>query len=204
MNRFVAVALTLCIGTLANAQTIIYGPNGPVVVPGSYQPTYPTYPTYPSQPTYPQPPVIRYPGGWVTPQTPTTIDPHTGAINSTSTQIADSVNAPGREQSRNNGTMKWVRRPVYDTYGRVKGYQQGYVWRNSWTGQEHAELNTFTPNNLGGVNNGNVIQYAPPSGINNGVELRSGINNNASQYKNDAQTQPLPNLQQGFKKLFGG
>lgn len=140
-------------------------PNNQPTYPGypstypSYPSTYPSYPSsypapttvYPSMPTYPNSPP-SYPM-MVTPNQVTGVNQWTGGYDTANQQINNTVFAPGRGQSAGNGTGRWVNRPVYGNGGQIVGHQQGYVWNNSLTGQEHGELNTFTPNGLGGVNN---------------------------------------------------
>ena len=74
-----------------------------------------------------------------------------GGINTRNHQVNNTYFDYGRTGSQYNGSRRWVNRPVYDTYGRVTGYQQGYVWNNSLTGQEHGNVNTVTPNGHGGT-----------------------------------------------------
>ena len=73
-----------------------------------------------------------------------------GGINTRNHQVNNTYFDYGRNGSQYNGTRRWINRPVYDTYGRVTGYQQGHVWNNSITGQEHGNVNTVTPNGHGG------------------------------------------------------
>ena len=63
----------------------------------------------------------------------------------------DSAFQQGREQSKYNGTQRFERRPVYGANGRIIGYQQGQVWQNSITGQEHSDMTSYTPNQHNGV-----------------------------------------------------
>ena len=89
----------------------------------------------------------------VTPNQLTSVNPWTGGLNTANQQINNTAYTPGRLQSAGNGTGRFVNRPVYNSFGQITGYQQGYVWNNSLTGQEHGQVNTVTPNGLGGVNN---------------------------------------------------
>lgn len=137
--------------------------------PGGYPAPYPTtqYPTYPSYPGY-------YPGSYtpsfpvqVTPNQVTSVNQWTGGLNTANQQINNTAYTPGRLQSANNGTGRYVNRPVYNNFGQITGYQQGYVWNNSLTGQEHGQVNTVTPNGLGGVNNtatSYMTNGRPPTG----------------------------------------
>ncbi|NNE00786.1 MAG: hypothetical protein HKN47_26010 [Pirellulaceae bacterium] len=119
------------------AGTIIY-PNGQVVWPQSYNAMRPSVPSV------------------VTPNQITSINPQTGGLNTTNQQLNNTVWDPGRNISQFNNTRRWVRRPVYNTRGQISGYQQGWVWNNSFTGQEHGNLQSYTPNQFGGVHEGGV------------------------------------------------
>lgn len=148
--------------SVAHAQVVVHGSFGARVVPHSghhfsghrvsgHQVTV-HRPHYVQGSTmvggfYPQPsgPAI------VTSNQVSSIDPFTGAVNTSNTQIDHSAFAAGRLESMNNGTKRWVNRPIYNSMGQVVGYQEGYVWNNSLTGQEHGNLTNFTPNNSGGV-----------------------------------------------------
>ncbi|MCA9185195.1 MAG: hypothetical protein R3E01_00990 [Pirellulaceae bacterium] len=143
---------------LASAQVILMGPNGPMVIPAP--------PTQYIPPTAGQFPV------YVTPNQVTGVNPITGGLDTTNQQIDNTTFQVGRNESMNNGTKRWVRRPVYNQAGQIVGYQEGYVWNNSITGQEHGNLVSYTPNNQGGVNeqhrsysmeNGNSSQQPNPT-----------------------------------------
>lgn len=73
-----------------------------------------------------------------------------GGINTRNEQVNNTYFDYGRNGSRYNGSRRWVNRPVYDSYGRIVGYQQGEIWNNSLTGQEHGNVKTVTPNGHGG------------------------------------------------------
>ena len=73
-----------------------------------------------------------------------------GGINTRNQQVNNTYFDYGRNGSQYNGSRRWVSRPVYDSYGQVTGYQQGHVWNNSLTGQEHGNVTTVTPNGHGG------------------------------------------------------
>lgn len=131
--RFTLLLLCLAIpSTVLGQVRIISGPSGPQVLPSQF-PIRTGLPSggYPSGPT-------RIPGGWVTPNVATGINPQTGGVNTSNSQVNDSAFAFGREQGKAN--QKWVRRPVYGANGQISGYQEGYVWRNPITGQEHGTL----------------------------------------------------------------
>ena len=81
------------------------------------------------------------------------INNQTGGVNTSNSQVADSAFANGREQGKVN--RRWVRRDVRDGSGRVIGYQQGWVWNNAFTGQEHSEMQGFTPNSSNGIHKQN-------------------------------------------------
>lgn len=92
---------------------------------------------------------------FVTPQQITGFDPWTGTVHTQNQEVFESVNDFGRNQSRNNGTLRRVNRPIYDRFGNLTGYERGVEWRNSLTGQRHHETVKTTVNNnpWGGVNN---------------------------------------------------
>ena len=151
----IAAVLTF-VGQSANAQVIVGGGlTGGTI--GHYSPA-PVYgygsPWGFQRPSYPQ---------FVTPSQVTGVNPWTGGLNTGNMQLNNTYFDYGRNGSQYNGTRRWVNRPVYDSYGRITGHQQGYVWNNSITGQEHGDLNTRTPNGLGGENNTSVAysNYRP-------------------------------------------
>ena len=112
---------------------------------GHYQhPGTPVHPGIPGRP-YPQ-----YPAH-VTPDQFDGYNPYTGGIDTRNEQVGNTYYDRHREASKNNGTRRWVRRPIYDAHGKVSGYQEGYVWKNSVTGIEHAELQNVTANDKGGT-----------------------------------------------------
>ena len=118
----------------------------PMPQPGPYptpQPNPVTYPTpvngaYPSFPVHVTP--VRFDG----------VNPFTGGVDSRNEQVNNTYYDPFRDASKNNGTRRFVRRPIYDSQGNVTGYQEGHVWTNSVTGVEHGELKNVTDNGLGG------------------------------------------------------
>ena len=115
--------------------------------------TYPINPiTTPGSPNVGAPPTQLYPQFpvYVSPDQFNGINPWTGGINTKNEQIDNSYYDPFREASKNNGTRRWVQRPIYNSQGQVVGYQEGYVWTNSVTGVEHGELKNVTGNNQGG------------------------------------------------------
>lgn len=144
--------LAICAVTAANAQIMVHGPHGPVVVPSqgqhamAFRPQYGQYPPF-SQHLRPQAsgPAI------VSSNQVSSVDLQTGAVNTSNFQIDHSTFAPGRADSMHNGTKRWVKRPIHNMSGQVVGYQEGWVWNNSMTGQEHGSLQNYTPNGLGGV-----------------------------------------------------
>ena len=87
----------------------------------------------------------------VTPNVVNNYDPYTGTIVSSNTQIDHSAFDPNRNLSMNNGTLRNVRRPIYDQMGNFVGYSEGQVWNNSVTGQEHSNLNNTTFDQNGNV-----------------------------------------------------
>ena len=170
------LAFTLIAVASTNAQQtrIIQTPNGPRIVQSFVQPQgYPQQPV-PQQPV-PQPQVFpqrphaqplphtTYPpqtgmvydrihGGWVTPNQATGINSQTLGIDTSSAQVMDSAFHPDREQSKYNGTRRYVNNPVYGPNGNITGYEQGYVWQNSTTGQWHRDTKVVTPNSSNGIN----------------------------------------------------
>ncbi len=176
----IPLCLTLAIFcSQASAQYVVPGPQGPVVQPGPvYNPpvVYQQYPqgmvTYPGN-TYPgntyttyYPPYYR-PSVPVagTPSTITTYNPQTGGWNTASSQWNNTYWDPGRNASQYNN-RRWVQRPVYNTMGQITGYQEGWVWNNAWTGQEHGNVQTYTPNATGGVNQGQILYSRDDGGGN--------------------------------------
>jgi hypothetical protein len=85
-------------------------------------------------------------------QTPTQVLGYgpNGEVYTGNGQVAGSAYTPGRNLSQHNGTQRVVQRPIYDNFGNVVGYQEGTVWNNSLTGQEHGNMTTYTPNGSGG------------------------------------------------------
>jgi hypothetical protein len=118
----------------------ITNPGGPGMGPPS-QP-YPGY-QYPVQ--YP----AQYPV-YVSPDQFNGYNPYTGGSNTKNEQVDNTYFDPNRESSKNNGSRRWVRRPIHNAQGQVVGYQEGYVWTNSITGVEHGELKNVTANGHGG------------------------------------------------------
>ncbi len=102
-------------------------------------------PAFPSSPSIPSGPMI------VTPNQIDGYNPNTGQLHSSNVQIDHSATDPYREFSRDNGTRRYVKRPIYDTYGNLVGFQEGEVWNNSLTGQEHGVLNNTTVDQNGNV-----------------------------------------------------
>ena len=104
----------------------------------------------------------------VTPAQFTGPNPQTGAPNTFNYQIEGSAFTPGRSASFHNGSAVWQRERVYDPYGRVVGYQEGWKWQNSYTNQPHFQGQVYTPNQYGGVNQ----QYRAVTEIRNSSEPR--------------------------------
>lgn len=96
----------------------------------------------------------------VTPNRPIGINHQTGGWDTMNSQIHHSAFDPYREMSKHNGSRRFVRRPVYNSLGQRVGYQQGWVWTNSVTGQQHANLQSYTPNSSGGVHQHNTVRSA--------------------------------------------
>ena len=133
---FAAVAVVMSSVSLAQAQF----PMPTVPMPGSIHSGYPMPGSHLGRPGYP---VI------VTPNQFDGLTPW-GGVNTRNDQINNTYFDYGRNASQHNGTRRMVNRPVYDSYGRVTGYEQGYEWNNSFTGQLHSDITTVTNNGLGG------------------------------------------------------
>ena len=75
----------------------------------------------------------------------------------------DTAFDPGRNESRFNGSLQNVNRPVYDQSGNVIGYNKGQVWFNDVTGKMSEDTTTTTLNAFGGTNKTHVkrIMAAP-------------------------------------------
>lgn len=117
-----------------------------------------------------QRPVNSWSGGWsrpsrpvyVTPDRVTHYNPWTGAVHTHNEQINDTAFDWGRNESRNNGTRRYVNRPIRDAWGNVTGYERGWVWNNSLTGQEHGETTVVRPNGSGGNSSTTVVRSVAP------------------------------------------
>lgn len=136
MSRTAATLFAVVFASnFAAAQCVVPGPHGPAVVPS------------PQPQRFIQPWEGQYPVH-VTANKIVSVDPNTGAVNTQNRQIDNTAYQYGRNESQNNGTKRWVRRPVHNAQGRVIGYQEGWVWNNTYTGQEHGDLVSYTPNGL--------------------------------------------------------
>ncbi len=164
------VALSACFGLAfesgtTSAQTITYTPHGPVVrrhanvvvpqfpvgrIEGSSRGRY-------LGTTHSRFPVI------VTPDTITGINSQTGGFDTGNLQVDNTFFDAGRNQSRFNGTERWVQRPIHDQFGNVIGYQEGFVWNNSRTGVEHGDLTNHVPNGNAGIHSQTQLRSARPS-----------------------------------------
>lgn len=170
IRTILAVATGLLVCGVATGQVVIPGNTGPVVIPSSRPHVIPR--------TQGQFPV------YVTPNVIVGINPVTGGVDTQNRQIDNTAYQYGRHESQFNGTKRWVRRPVYNAQGQVVGYQEGWVWINSYTGQEHGEMVNYTPNGQGGVNSGHQT-FAQPSGP-------GGVHQNVQSYSAQPQSQPQP------------
>jgi hypothetical protein len=140
------------------------------VYPG---PVYPVYPQ-PISPVYPQPVSPVYPGSVypqpavpviVTPNAPIGVNPFTGGLDTTNTQVDSSFFDPGRDAARFNGTTRPVDRPIFDPYGNLIGRQSGTEWYNPQTGRWHGDVTNLTPNGSGGQHiQGHVYSGNPGAG----------------------------------------
>ena len=99
---------------------------------------------------------------YVTPDRVTHYNPWNGAIHTHNEQINDTAFDFGRNESRNNGSRRYVNRPIRDAWGNITGYERGWVWNNSLTGQEHGETTIVRPNNTGGSSSTTVLRSAAP------------------------------------------
>jgi len=84
-------------------------------------------------------------------------DPYTGAIHTRNHEVYESANDYGRDESRNNGTMRRVNKPIYDRFGNLTGWERGVEWYNSYTGQRHHETEKVSVNNQGGWGGTTVV-----------------------------------------------
>lgn len=119
-----------------------------------------------------RPSTTTVPVGWgrpsrpvyVTPSQITGYNPWTGAVHTHNNQVNDTAFDFGRNASQHNGTRRYVNRPVRDSWGNIIGYERGYVWNNSFTGQEHGETTIVRPNGTGGTDSTTVVRsMAPPA-----------------------------------------
>jgi hypothetical protein len=182
LRKTLLTTISLCLAVYCSqieAQVVVPGTQGPSVVYNPYGQNQIVYPPYvQNQVIYPSETVvypgnqIQYPGTTiynpplmpyrpsvpqvVTPNTVTGYNPQTGGLNTANTQFNNTFFDPLRNQSQFNN-RRWVQRPVYSTGGQVIGYEQGWVWNNAITGQEHGNLQTYTPNQTGGVHEGQVL-----------------------------------------------
>lgn len=143
------VAVVLGAGVPAFGQTVIQGIQGPTIVPSDLGlPPGAVITSVNGVPVGPSRPMI------ITQDRISGFNNQTGGWDTRNEQINSSRFDPYRDDSRWNGSRRWVQRPIRDRYGRITGYSEGWVWNNSITGREHGELNSFTPNELGGVHEG--------------------------------------------------
>ncbi len=96
------------------------------------------------------------------PQQISGFNPWTGGWNTQNSNISTTVFTPGRDQSRFNGSARPVNRPVYDSWGNLRGWERGTEWTNSMTGQTHKDTQIYTPNGIGGTNTTNVMRSVAP------------------------------------------
>lgn len=98
-------------------------------------------------------------GGVVVPQQPVQVIGYgpQGQIYTADGQVMGSALAPGRGISQFNGTQRQVQQPIYDNFGNIVGYQEGQVWNNSITGQQHGNITTYTPNGSGGYHQSTTL-----------------------------------------------
>ena len=75
------------------------------------------------QPRFIPPSHGQYPV-YVSPNEVTGINPITGGLDTQNRQIDNTAYQYGRNESQNNGTKRWVRRPIYNSRGQVVGYQR--------------------------------------------------------------------------------
>ncbi len=166
INTLAVLGITVVFAGSASAQGVIYLPIDPYA---------------------PQQPVI------LTPETPTNINPFTGGIDTRSTQIDNTFFDPNRNASMNNGSMRQVDRPIYDTNGNVVGRQSGVEWYNPSTGRWHGNVNNQTLNNQGGVSNQQQF-YAPNPNAGGAKKPATPINGN-----NGFRPIPQPGSTNGFR-----
>lgn len=80
-----------------------------------------------------------------------------GEVYTAASATAGSYHTPGRHLSQLNGTRRSVQRPIHDSYGNIIGYQEGEVWNNSITGQEHGNVTNVIENGTGGTHQSAVL-----------------------------------------------
>ena len=156
---FLTLAIITCVAASASAGDQFYPQHpGTVVVPGSPIPGaiygVPARPPHflgpyspPVMQQFQRPSVPLH----VTPNTYLGRNPYTGGIDTQNHQTNNTYYDLGRNGSQFNGTQRWVDRPVYGANGQIIGRQTGHVWNNSFTGQEHGNLQSQTLNGHGGV-----------------------------------------------------
>lgn len=161
------LATLICFAATVQAQLVQNGPHGWPANLGNQQQvhslppaqTYPPSQQYQPVQTYPVPGQHYQTPIWAYPQHPVIvtrneisgINPYTGRYDTRNQQVENTYFDPTRNQSRQNGTQRYVNRPVYNQNGQIVGYERGYVWNNTYTGVEHKELKVVTDNGEGGI-----------------------------------------------------
>jgi hypothetical protein len=162
MKKFQLIAVCVALVALvetASAQVIIIGGNNNNIG-GGFRPI--VGPVTPGGtgwlPVNPNPTVIR------TPQQIDSYNPWTGGFNTSNLKIKEGFYDIGREESRYNGTLRNVDRPIYDNFGNTIGRQTGQEWYNPITNRWHKDVNNQTLNNIGGINNERAVGSVAPQG----------------------------------------
>jgi hypothetical protein len=116
------------------------------------------FPVYPPPAVYFQPSVPLI----VIPNTSLGVNPLTGGLDTTNTQVDTSYFGPGREATKFNGTTRPVDRPIYNPYGTVVGRQSGVECYNPNTGRRNGVVQNVTPRGLGGIHKQQMGHAASP------------------------------------------
>jgi hypothetical protein len=106
-----------------------------------------------------------------------------GNVHTKNEQVNNTYFDPNRETSKSNGTYRFVRRPVYGANGQIAGYEEGYVWNNSITGQEHGQLKTVTQKGGGGTHEQHRLQRAGGSHTQHRIQSATPPGGSHTQYR---------------------
>ena len=139
-------------------------PYYPPIRPPYIPPVRPVVPVTPVTPVYPPyVPYVPYVPPYPVYTGPTVITGVTPfGVNTAGTTVYNTAFSPARTASMSNGTMHYVRRPVYGPFGNITGYKSGWAWRDSATGVMHFDGDVYTPNGTGGVNDQHILRSPTP------------------------------------------